>query len=270
MDFVVTPGSRIDKLPKAARIPALLLRNARDRAKRLSNVVIMKPLYGFVFNSDGLATAHYSPFLDDRRFNEAYQQVAASWLHGRSIDIRWRMWFLTQCAAQCRFLPGSFVEFGVYRGGCAFMILTVAGLAENQCFYLFDTFRGVPETNLSKAEKQAGFAGRLADTSLAHVKKALRPWITTTVLVEGDIFDTLQETETGPVAFCHLDLNASAPTKRALEYLYPRLVPSGMIVMDDYGYRGYEEQRGIIEAFFADKPEQTIALPTGQGLVVKL
>ena len=160
MGFVVTPSSRIDKLPKAPRIPALLLRNARDHAERLSNVVIMKPLYGFVYNSDGLATKHYSPFLSDRRCSEAYQQMAAWWWQGRSLDVRWRMWLLTQCAGQCKNLPGSIVEFGVYMAGCAFMILKLHGLDQDKHFYLFDTFQGVPESNLTEAERRAGFSGR--------------------------------------------------------------------------------------------------------------
>lgn len=177
---------------------------------------------------------------------------------------------MTRCAAQCKVLPGSFVEFGVYRAGCAFMVLTLAGLGKDQRFYLFDTFEGVPASNLSEAERQSGLAGRYGDGSLDHVKDVLSPWRSSTVLVEGDVFETLPQTETGAVAFCHLDLNATAPTRRALEYVYPRLLPSAMIVMDDYGHREFDEQRRVIDAFFADKPERPIAVPSGQGLVVKI
>jgi O-methyltransferase len=172
--------------------------------------------------------------------DEAYQQMAAWWWQGRSLDVRWRMWLLTQCAGQCRNLPGSFVEFGVYRAGCAFMILKVHGLDKDQRFYLFDTFQGVPDSHLTKAERRAGFSGRLQDTSLAHVTDVLADWTSTITLVPGDIFETLPEAETGPVALCHLDLNVSAPTLRALEYIYPRLVPAAMIVMDDYGQIEYQ------------------------------
>jgi hypothetical protein len=42
-----------------------------------------------------------------------------------------------------------------------------------------------------------------------------------------------------------------------------------MIVMDDYGQIDYQEQRLIIDGFFADKREKLISLPMGQGLVVK-
>lgn len=270
MDVAIRPSSRIARLPRAARVPALLVRNARDRARAVADKVLLERLYGFVYHADGLATVHHSPCLDDRRFNAAYDEMAAWWWHGRAVDVRWRMWVLTESAARCAALPGAFAEFGVYRGGCAFMVLTLAGLEAERRFYLFDTFRGVPETNLTDAERAGEFGGRHADTSRGHVERVLAPWSATTELVEGDIFETLPRTETGPVAFCHLDLNASAPTERALAYLYPRLLPSAMIVMDDYAYRGYDVQRGVIDAFFADKPERPLALPTGQGLVVKV
>jgi O-methyltransferase len=270
MDLIVHPGSRIAKLPKAARLPALLARNLRNYIRPVSDKLFTNPFHGFVYHNDGMATAHYSPFLEDPHFNEAYRQMAAWWWQGRYLDVRWRTWVLTKCAAQCTMLSGSFIEFGVYRAGYSFMILTIAGLRKDQRFFLFDTFQGVPGTNLTEAELQTGFGGSLADTSVAHVQQVLSDWSGNTVIVEGDIFDTLPDTETGAVAFCHLDLNASEPTKLALDYVYPRLLPSGMIVMDDYGYRGFEEQRAIIDDFFADKPEKPIALPTGQGLIVKL
>ena len=81
---------------------------------------------------------------------------------------------------------------------------------------------------------------------------------------------TLPKTETGPLAFAHLDMNASAPTKVALEYVWSRLVPGGMVVFDDYGWAQYSDQKELIDAFYADKRDGLIALPTGQALSVKL
>jgi hypothetical protein len=267
VDLTVYERSRIARLPKIARGPALFARNVRDI---VLDSFVMKRLYGFVYHSDGMATVHYSPFLENPRFSAAYEQMVSWWRTDGVWDNRWRMWFLTQCAEQCRALSGSFVEFGAYRGGCAFMILAMADLEDDQRFYLFDTFGGIPESNLTESERDAGFGGRLADTSVAHIQSVLARWCTSIVTVKGDIFDTLPGTETGPVAFCHLDLNASAPTLRALEYVYSRLLPSGMIVMDDYTQREYDDQRLAVDAFFADKPERPLALPTGQGLIVKI
>jgi len=149
------------------------------------------------------------------------------------------------------------------------MILKLHGLDQYKHLYLFDTFQGVPDSNLTEAERRAGFSRRLQNTSLAHVRDVLSDWTSSVTLVPGDIFVTLLEADTGLVALCHLDLNASAPNLRALEYICPRLVPATMIVMDDYGQIEYQKQRLIIDAFFADNPEKLIALPMGQGLVVK-
>jgi hypothetical protein len=42
-----------------------------------------------------------------------------------------------------------------------------------------------------------------------------------------------------------------------------------MVVMDDYGFAGYEEQRRVIDEFFLERSEVVIALPTGQALFIK-
>ena len=259
MDFVVYPGGRIARLPPFLRWPMLLVRNLVHR----------RAPEGFVYSGDGLATHHFSPFLVDPVFSDLYDRMAVHWFD-RPIDVRWRMWILTQCARHCVAVPGSFVEFGVYRAGCAFMILSTAQLQQGRPFYLFDTFHGIPHTNVTENEAHENLPGRYSDTSASYIADYLEAWSANVVLVEGDVFETIPVTEVGKIAFCHLDLNLSAPTRLALEYLYPRLVPGAMLVLDDYGWKGYEDQRAVLDAFFADKPEQLIALPTGQALVVKL
>jgi hypothetical protein len=41
------------------------------------------------------------------------------------------------------------------------------------------------------------------------------------------------------------------------------------MVLDDYGWRKFEDQRQVIEEFFESRPEVITALPTGQGLVIR-
>jgi hypothetical protein len=38
--------------------------------------------------------------------------------------------------------------------------------------------------------------------------------------------------------FVHLDVDLFQPTRDSLEYFYPKLIPGGMIVCDDYGWPG--------------------------------
>jgi predicted O-methyltransferase YrrM len=123
---------------------------------------------------------------------------------------------------------------------------------------------------LTDQEVKAGFGGRLSDASVEEVRGRLAPWQEQVQFVVGDVFETLRGTETGPLAFVHLDLNAAAPTEFALEYIWSRLVPGGMVVFDDYGWAQYSDQKQLIDRFFADKRDGLMALPTGQALTVKL
>jgi SAM-dependent methyltransferase len=71
------------------------------------------------------------------------------------------------------------------------------------------------------------------------------------------------------IAFAHIDLNCAPPEVAAMEYLWPRLVPGALVVLDDYAYRGYETQKAAMDGFAASKGVQVLSLPTGQGLILR-
>jgi O-methyltransferase len=249
---------------RIARLPA--------RQKRVIDSIYRRlPIPpAWAYNADGLATIHYSPFLDDPEFSRLYDRVAADWFVDEVVDVRWRMWLLTRYGRQARNLHGNYAEFGVYRGACSWMVLSTAGLQPNRRLHLFDTFEGIPETRLSESERSARFDGRLHDTSAAYVADLLAPWDPIPQLWPGDVFETIPAADTGDLAFVHMDLNAAAPTRHVLEHIYDRLVPGGVVVFDDYGFRGYEAQRGLIDEALRERPEDVIALPTGQGVLTRL
>lgn len=148
------------------------------------------------------------------------------------------------------------------------MLLSTVDLPSETKLHLFDTFEGIPDSELTEHELNEGFSGRYEDSSAEYVRDLLGEWASQVEIHAGDVFDTLPATETGPLAFAHIDLNASAPTKAALDYAYPRMVPGFTILLDDYGWPDYREQKRVIDEFFEDKPEDVIPLPTGQGLVL--
>lgn len=222
----------------------------------------------YVFESDGLATVHFSPFLADEDWNGRYEELRREWFPEAEVDLRWRLWLMTAAARHCAPLNGNYAEFGVYRAGCAFMIFATGAFGEDRRFFLFDTFGGIPAEGLAPEEVRFGLAGAHSDTSVEYVRRRLEPWQDRIVIVPGDVNETLRDADTGPLAFVHMDLNAAEPTQVALEYAYPRLVNGGMIVFDDYGQRGLEPQRAAVDAFLAGK-ENVIAIPSGQGLLVK-
>lgn len=253
----VNSKRRISRLPKVLRSPARLIRNVTRR----------RPVYGY--ENDGIATTHFSPFLHDREFDELYWEVEADWFPGWRADVRWRMWILTRFARSCDSLSGAYAEFGAYRGGAARLVLSTARLDDTSAMHLFDTFGGIPAQGLTPGEERLGFAGRYSNTSAEYVAELLSPWREFVHLHKGDVLETLPEVETGPLAFVHMDLNATAPTIAALEYSYSRLLPGGTIVFDDYGGSEYEDQRHAIDHFFEHRAEEPIALPTGQAVIAK-
>jgi len=266
MDLSVPPDSKTARLPRPLRPLAVVTHWAYMELRALGHRAPPRP---YVFEADGLATVHHSPFLTDQAFSASYEEMASEWFVHAKVDVRWRMWLLTRFAHHCRELEGDYAEFGVYRAGCAYMMLATSGLPRSKRLFLFDTYAGFPPDMLTDSERAVGLHGALENTSVEYVTSRLAPWKAQITTVEGDVFDTLPRTETGRLAFVHMDLNLSKPTQAALEYAYPRLTPGAIVVFDDYGGAGLEAQRVVVDDFFADKTEEVIALPSGQGMMIK-
>ena len=73
-------------------------------------------------------------------------------------------------------------------------------------------------------------------------------------LIKGDIRETLDIYTTDHpnlrISLLHIDTDVYEPAKKALEVLYDRVIPGGLIVSDDYGIAG--ETRAFDE-FFGQK-----------------
>ena len=66
--------------------------------------------------------------------------------------------------------------------------------------------------------------------------------------------------------FVHLDVDLYEPTRDSLNYFYPRLVPGGMIVSDDYGWPG---ARKAIDEFCARENITFKTTPYDQAYLVR-
>ena len=62
-------------------------------------------------------------------------------------------------------------------------------------------------------------------------------------------------------------MNCSPPEIAAINFFWDKLVPGAMVLLDDYGFVSYEEQKN---AFDNEKGIEILALPTGQGLIIKI
>lgn len=139
-----------------------------------------------------------------------------------------------------RHLPGILVECGVFEGDTA---LAMHRAAPHRPLHLFDTFAGLP----ALAENAHNY-GPLIPGRFAADEAMVRAKLPAAVFHVGVFPDTLAGLDLPPVCVAHLDFDLEAPTMAALAYLYPRLVPGGVIVLDDVGNR---DAPGILRALDA-------------------
>ena len=213
------------------------------------------------FHADGLLTTHQHAFLDDSDFRRAYQRAvrAAGW----DYDIPWRLHTMLWAARTAARVPGAFVECGTGRGFFASGVCEALGWEERP-FFLMDTFE---PGWVDPVKGRTGIPSEYYASGAEAVRENFRQW-PGAQLVEGEIPGTLDQV-TGPVAFLHLDMNHPDPEEQALRYFWPLMSPGAVLVMDDYGYEGFEVLHERLDAVAAELGFAILSLPTGQGLAVK-
>jgi O-methyltransferase len=139
--------------------------------------------------------------------------------------------------AERRGVSGAFVECGVYRGGCAGVMASLAGPASRT--WLFDSFEGLPAPSAEDQSQALASAGRFAAPEdgvrrLLLEELDLNP---ANISIEKGWFEqTLPEARRriGPVAVLRLDADLYASTRCCLENLYDLVAPGGFVILDDY------------------------------------
>lgn len=235
-----------------------------------------------VFNSryhharDGLFTSNHPRFMEDPAFGEAYGRgVDAS--HGVDPGFHWRVHIALWAAELASRTPGDFVECGVNAGFISSAIMQRLHWAkQSRQYYLVDTFAGPPVHQFSAAEVAQGRAelAREAEargayvTDLARVAANFAEWPNAHI-VPGVVPEVLAGLPTKQVAFLHIDLNCALPERQALEHFWPLMSPGAVVLLDDYCYQGHGLQADAIDDAAAQLGAQVLALPTGQGLIVR-
>lgn len=89
-------------------------------------------------------------------------------------------------------------------------------------------------------------------------------------LVRGLLPDSLEGNSPEKIAYLHIDLNSAKYELLVLEKLFERIVPGGVLILDDYEWAGvYREQKILEDQWFDARSYRVFPLPTGQGLVLK-
>lgn len=147
-----------------------------------------------------------------------------------------------QLAEMARPIAGAVVECGVWRGGM------IAGISEllgdSREYVLCDSFEGLPQAQAvdgpaalewqSDTTAPTYYDNCTAQEGVARAAMALSP-ARRVRFVSGWFESTLPLVDVADgIALLRLDADWHASTTTCLEHLYHRVVPGGLIVVDDY------------------------------------
>lgn len=258
-----------------ATLRALVARTAKAAFRAVGlDLSRARPFVPREYDEDGLRTIHDASFADDPAFQAAYARgVRAA---GRDHCWRWRVHVGVWAARTAAHLDGDFVECGVGHGALASSVMHALEWDGRRACWLFDTFAGLDAGQASAAEVAAGslersrahVASGLYATSVDAVRANFAEWPNVHV-VAGRVPESLVPVPIARVAFLHLDMNCAAPEIAALEHFWPRLAPGAVVLLDDYAYHGYGEQKRAMDTWARGHGVAILSMPTGQGLLLR-
>lgn len=173
-----------------------------------------------------------------------------------------RYWVVCQYVKQSLAAEGLTAECGVYLGVTSWFICENS---DGRQHFGFDSFSG-----LSKPGSHDGDYWTLGDLSVAaSIATGRLARFPNATLLDGWIPDRFAEVSDQSFSFVHIDVDLYRPTLDSLEFFYPRLVPGGVIVLDDYGFVTCPGARKAADGYMASRQEMILHLPTGQGVIVR-
>jgi O-methyltransferase len=172
--------------------------------------------------------------------------------------------------------PGSVVECGVARGGCAgLMGLLCQNGPARRPLWLFDSYRGLPDPTAD--DFRQGMTGMhvrpLPRGSCLGTYEAVAEFLFATLgLPEGGVFmvqgwfeDALpaNRQRIGPIAVLRIDADWYESVKCCLNTLYDSVSPGGFVIIDDYG-SCFGAQKAVDEVL-ALRQVAVSLVPDGRG-----
>ncbi|MFW6293514.1 MAG: TylF/MycF/NovP-related O-methyltransferase [Spirochaetota bacterium] len=214
--------------------------------------------------------ANYRPWDIDGAFTDVYEIVREHTM----VDV-YRLWTLWFIASQ---IPaGDVLEIGSWRGGSGTVIARsvareadAAGArrgAPPRTVFLADTFSGVVKATARDSYYKGGeHANTSPDLVRELLDRAGLPGVRLLVGVFPD--DSGEEIADRRFALCHIDVDVYQSAKECFEWVWPRMVPGGVVVFDDYGFYGCEGVTAYVNELAAGEGEAAAGGDTPAGKTV--
>lgn len=212
--------------------------------------------------------ANYRPWDSDAAFQQLYTRIRE---HTMVDQYRlWTLWFL---GGQ---LPGGdILEVGSWRGGSGAVLAqasrrgraVIPGVESSapqaREIFLADTFAGVVKAGERDTYYKGGEHANTSSRTVAELFAQLE--LGDVTLLEGIFPDeTGDRIEQRRFALCHIDVDVYQSAKDVFTWVWPRMVPGGVIVFDDYGFYGCEG----VTAFVHEIAGTQLVVPSLSGQAV--
>jgi hypothetical protein len=170
---------------------------------------------------------------------------------------------------------GAIVECGTWKGGMAAAMMEIGGTHRD--YHFFDSFEGLPpakEIDGSAAlEWQGNTAGPFFFNNCTASAEEFRATIAMTgmplrrVHVHPGFFeDTMRDLSIPPIAVLRLDADWYDSTMICLEALFDKILPGGIILVDDYYY--WDGCSRAVHEFLARRQATERVRERGQSLAL--
>lgn len=221
--------------------------------------IAAKQTTGYHFADNMFVFQRNNSMLHDECFVDAWKKNCIS---KNDTAIVWRRYILAMAGFHCQHLEGDFVECGAYEGSGSKIVLDyLGGKSFPKTFWLYDLFEH-PKDSVHHAmpshgkELHSQVLQRFAEYKNVNIYKGFLP-------------DVLKEGSPEKIAWLHLDLNQAPAEIGCLDALFDRVVPGGMIILDDYEMLFYRAQKRAEDDWFGKRGYKVFPLPTSQGFVIK-
>lgn len=171
-------------------------------------------------------------------------------------------------------LPGHYIDFGVYFGRSYFtwhkFLETLTPTATHKKVFGFDTFGGFPELSQKDGDEDASVekrTGGLNSSSFLdefklllelHNQDSVIPANRGSIII-GNIVESLPQwlESNAEARFCliNIDVDIYEPTYAILENCWDRLVPGGVLVLDEYATSKWPGETKAWDEFSAGRKE---------------
>lgn len=240
------------------------LKDSADRDFLKQALLRFRDMFHGVFAGDNVILFNrILGYRRDRKFMEAFEANAHT-AQEKSLELRLNT--LIWAAKHALHIPGDFVECGVWRGFCSSVIVDYLDFETvPKKFYLYDTFAGIPEEFDSEHHNHPVLSEPGIYQHVCELFKSRE----NVIIVRGIVPLTFADKMPEKIAFLHLDMNSSKSEIAALDVLFDRVSPGGLIVFDDFGWMGYQAQHFAEQKYMAERGHCILELPSGQGLLIK-